>query len=149
VHPGPVHHVLVQDTDVARPEDVSPAGPGRVQQRDRLRRGYRARVPRLADDPHEAVLGDRAGCPAVVEWRISPAFDLPSSLPYGDTTMATSLGGRRREDITRAVFCPSAPRWGCPSAVAKAVDQQCAAVEAWLPGLDGRPTGRILAKHVR
>ncbi len=77
------------------------------------------------------------------EWRISPAFDLPSSLPYGDTTMATSLGGRRREDITRAVFLSFGASLGLPGrAVVKAVDQQCAAVEAWLPGLDDLPFRR-------
>ncbi len=77
------------------------------------------------------------------EWRISPAFDLPSSLPYGDTTMATSLGGRRREDLTRAVFLAFGACLGLPErAVRKAVDQQCAAVELWLPGLDDLPFRR-------
>jgi serine/threonine-protein kinase HipA len=28
------------------------------------------------------------------EWRVSPAYDLPSTVPYGDTTLALSLGGR-------------------------------------------------------
>lgn len=31
---------------------------------------------------------------ATGEWAISPMYDLPSTLPYGDTTMALSLGGR-------------------------------------------------------
>lgn len=28
------------------------------------------------------------------EWRVSPAYDLPSTLPYGDTTLALSMLGR-------------------------------------------------------
>ncbi len=28
------------------------------------------------------------------EWRMSPIYDVPSTLPYGDTTMALSMGGR-------------------------------------------------------
>lgn len=84
------------------------------------------------------------------EWRISPAFDLPSSLPYGDTTMATSLGGRRRDDITRAVFLSFGASLGLPErAVVKAVDQQCAAVELWLPGLDDLPFRRQVLERWR
>lgn len=29
------------------------------------------------------------------EWRISPAYDLPSTLPYGDTSLALTLGGKK------------------------------------------------------
>lgn len=36
-----------------------------------------------------SVLQDEAG-----EWRPSPAYDVPSSQPYGDTTMALPIGGR-------------------------------------------------------
>ena len=38
------------------------------------------------------------------EWRVTPAYDLPTSHPYGDTTMALSVNGRRREDIGRGDF---------------------------------------------
>ncbi|MGL4176106.1 MAG: type II toxin-antitoxin system HipA family toxin [Dermatophilaceae bacterium] len=34
------------------------------------------------------------------EWRIAPAYDLPSTLPYRDHTMALSVGGRR-EGLSR------------------------------------------------
>jgi serine/threonine-protein kinase HipA len=30
------------------------------------------------------------------EWRVAPAYDLPSTLPYRDHSMALSLGGRTR-----------------------------------------------------
>lgn len=29
------------------------------------------------------------------EWKVSPAYDLPSTLPYGDHTLALSMGGKR------------------------------------------------------
>jgi serine/threonine-protein kinase HipA len=29
------------------------------------------------------------------EWRISPAYDLPSTIPYGDTTLALPIAGKR------------------------------------------------------
>ena len=33
------------------------------------------------------------------EWRPSPAYDLPSSQPYGDTTMALSINSRTSGDF--------------------------------------------------
>ncbi len=35
------------------------------------------------------------GSEATGEWRVAPAYDLPSTLPYRDYTMALSIGGRR------------------------------------------------------
>ena len=35
------------------------------------------------------------GSEATGEWRVAPAYDLPSTLPYRDHTMALSIGGRR------------------------------------------------------
>ena len=29
------------------------------------------------------------------EWKISPAYDLPSTLPYGDTSLALTIGGKK------------------------------------------------------
>ena len=34
------------------------------------------------------------------EWRATPAYDVPSSHPYGDTTLALTIDGRDREDVT-------------------------------------------------
>ncbi|MDQ3702088.1 MAG: HipA domain-containing protein, partial [Chloroflexota bacterium] len=84
------------------------------------------------------------------EWRLSPAFDLPSSLPYGDTTMATTLGGRR-QDLTRRIFRAFGASMGLPErSVDKAIDQQCAAVERWLPGLADLPfRGQVLDRWRR
>ncbi len=30
------------------------------------------------------------------EWRVAPAYDLPSTVPYGDSSLALTIGGRRR-----------------------------------------------------
>ena len=30
------------------------------------------------------------------EWRVAPAYDLPSTVPYGDATLALPIGGRTR-----------------------------------------------------
>lgn len=38
------------------------------------------------------------------ELRAAPAYDVPSTHPYGDTTMAMTVDGRDRENITRASF---------------------------------------------
>lgn len=45
------------------------------------------------------MLSDASG-----EWRVSPAYDLPSSYPYGDHTTALSIGGRTDERIGRSDF---------------------------------------------
>lgn len=46
-----------------------------------------------------SVLSDASG-----EWRVSPAYDLPSSYPYGDHTTALSIGGKTDERIGRSDF---------------------------------------------
>jgi serine/threonine-protein kinase HipA len=50
------------------------------------------------------------------EWRIAPAYDLPSWQPYGDHTLALSIGGRRRDDVTRPVLLAAVRRRPDPEA---------------------------------
>jgi serine/threonine-protein kinase HipA len=38
------------------------------------------------------------------EWRIAPAYDVPSTLPYGDDSMALTLAGRTRDLSRKAVL---------------------------------------------
>jgi len=38
------------------------------------------------------------------EWRISPAYDLPSTVPYGDLSLALSIGGKRRGHSRRSLI---------------------------------------------
>ena len=63
------------------------------------------------------------------EWRIAPAYDVPSSLPYGDTTMALPIGGRR-DDISRKALLGLADDLGVSEPAAmRAVDEMVKATE--------------------
>ncbi len=74
------------------------------------------------------------------EWRVSPAYDIPSSYPYGDHTLALSIAGRFREDIGRRTFLELAATTGLsPRAAASTIDQLAARTERWLPALDTLP----------
>ena len=74
------------------------------------------------------------------EWSVSPAYDLPSSHPYGDTTVALSVGGKFREDIGRADFMAAGLAAGVRQpAMARVIDELLAAVPDWLNRLDELP----------
>lgn len=74
------------------------------------------------------------------EWRASPAYDVPSSHPYGDYTMALSLNGKNREDIGRADFIALGEATGVRSrAVERALDDVCAQVDGWIEELGTLP----------
>lgn len=88
-----------------------------------------------------SVLQDPSG-----EWRPSPAYDLPSSQPYGDTTMALSLGGRRSGDYVGRDFVALGSALSLPEkATRKLVKDQAERVDAWLPLLEELPfdTGKV------
>ncbi|MGH8876089.1 MAG: type II toxin-antitoxin system HipA family toxin [Stackebrandtia sp.] len=74
------------------------------------------------------------------EWRISPAYDLPSSYLYGDQTLALSIGGRRRENVTRTTFTDFGQRIGLnPRAIHRVIDDLVDRVELWINLLDTLP----------
>ena len=82
-----------------------------------------------------SVLQDPSG-----EWRPAPAYDLPSSQPYGDTTMALSLGGQRSGDYGGRDFVALGSALGLPEkATRKLVKDQAERVDAWLPLLEELP----------
>ena len=61
------------------------------------------------------------------EWRVSPAYDLPSTLPYGDSTMALTIGGRS-DGLSRRILLALAADLGIPeSAAVRVVDAVLAA----------------------
>jgi serine/threonine-protein kinase HipA len=82
------------------------------------------------------------------EWRVSPAYDLPSSYPYGDTTLALPIGGKLDERIGRDDFVALGALLGVPArAVQHVLDDLTSSVDGWLPGLATLPfDGRILHK---
>ncbi|HEY2044903.1 MAG TPA: HipA domain-containing protein [Jatrophihabitans sp.] len=74
------------------------------------------------------------------EWRVSPVYDVPSSYPYGDTTMALSIAGRSGGDFGAADFVRLADRIGVPQrAVLRMLSDLAERVDLWLPDLDSLP----------
>lgn len=64
------------------------------------------------------------------ELRAAPAYDVPTTYPYGDTTMAMSIDGRDREDITRKSFVALGDTLGIPrKAVAAMLDALLARID--------------------
>lgn len=74
------------------------------------------------------------------EWRVTPAYDLPTSHPYGDTSMALALNGRQREDIGRADFIALGAAVGLRArAVERVLDELCERVDLWIDDLTSLP----------
>lgn len=74
------------------------------------------------------------------EWRVTPAYDLPSSHPYGDTTLALTIGGKDREDIGRRDFLTCGEQCGVPpKATARVLDELLDRMPLWLDRLDELP----------
>jgi serine/threonine-protein kinase HipA len=70
------------------------------------------------------------------EWRVSPAYDVPSTLPYRDYTMALSMGGRR-DGLSRRLLLDFATATGVPSRMAtRVLDEVLSATEGLADGLD-------------
>jgi serine/threonine-protein kinase HipA len=63
------------------------------------------------------------------EWRIAPIYDVPSTLPFGDHTMALSLGGSD-QDLSRKSFLQFADTIGLPAtAVNNVIEEMLIATE--------------------
>jgi serine/threonine-protein kinase HipA len=74
------------------------------------------------------------------EWRVTPAYDLPCSYLYGDTTMALAINGRRREDIGLGDFLALGEAVGLPQrAVRRALAELRDRVELWIGDLGELP----------
>lgn len=74
------------------------------------------------------------------EWRVAPIYDIPSSHPYGDHTLALSIAGQTREDVGRSGFLAMAAQIGLSSRAAqKAIDTVVERMDLWLPRLDELP----------
>lgn len=73
------------------------------------------------------------------EWRISPVYDVPTSQPYGDSTLAMPVNARRSDVGARDVEALAAAL-GLPSkATHRVLRQATERVELWLPELDALP----------
>lgn len=74
------------------------------------------------------------------EWRPAPAYDLPSSQPYGDSTLAMAIGGRRDAGLPAGAFIDLGRSLGVPERASRKV--VCALVDGidvWLPDVDRLP----------
>jgi serine/threonine-protein kinase HipA len=88
-----------------------------------------------------AIMRDPSG-----EWRVTPAYDLPSSAIYGDRTMALPIDGRIRQQLSWPILRTLAAAVGLPERLAAAaVRDQTAAAARWIDDLDQLPfdTGRL------
>jgi len=84
------------------------------------------------------------------EWRVTPAYDIPSSHPYGDTTMALPLNGRHREDIGRDDFLSLGTSVGLRTrAVERTLDDLCERVDLWIHELADLPFDERVLHKVR
>lgn len=84
------------------------------------------------------------------EWRISPVYDVPSSQPYGDTTMAMSINGRAGSDFSALDFVSLGAHLGVPGrAVGQVLRDLTDRVDAWQEGLDELPFDRGQIANLR
>ena len=74
------------------------------------------------------------------EWRVSPAYDVLSTHPYGDHTMALPVNGKQREDIGRADLLALGAAVALPArAVERSIDQLLDRSDGWLDRLNELP----------
>lgn len=82
-----------------------------------------------------SVLQDTAG-----RWQPTPAYDVPSSYPYGDTTLALSIGERRDGNIPGARFVALGTDLGLPARAARNIVNRVAeSADAWVDGIHELP----------
>jgi serine/threonine-protein kinase HipA len=74
------------------------------------------------------------------EWRVSPAYDVPSSYVYDDHTLALTLNGKQREDVGRNDFIALGSAVGVRApAVERMLRELCERSDAWIGRLDTLP----------
>ena len=79
-------------------------------------------------------------CDVTGEWRVSPAYDLPSSHPYGDYTTALSIGGKTDERIGRSDFVALGESVAVRArATERTLSELIDRTDDWLPHLDELP----------
>ncbi|WP_300677909.1 HipA domain-containing protein [Nocardioides sp.] len=88
-----------------------------------------------------SILRDASG-----RWQPSPAYDLPSSQVYGDSTMALSLGGRRDGNLSRARFAALGDSLGLGArTIDRTLTRVADSADHWLDGVGLLPfeAGRL------
>jgi serine/threonine-protein kinase HipA len=89
-------------------------------------------------------------CTSDGEWRVTPAYDVPTSYVYGDYTMALTLNGKSREDIGRHDFIAVGLAVGVrPRAVESALDELSERVDLWIDDIAGLPFDEGVLRKLR
>jgi serine/threonine-protein kinase HipA len=84
------------------------------------------------------------------EWRVTPAYDLPSSAPYGDRTMALPIAGKIRQQLSWAMLNSLAEAIGIPGRLAaSAVREQVSAAGTWIEELGQLPFDANIIRNLR
>jgi serine/threonine-protein kinase HipA len=92
-----------------------------------------------------AILHDPRG-----EWRVTPAYDLPSSAVYGDRTMALPLGGVVRQQLSWPMLRSLGKEIGIPERLAAGViREQTSAARIWIEELDELPFDANAIRNLR
>ncbi|MFT4008424.1 MAG: HipA domain-containing protein [Nocardioidaceae bacterium] len=74
------------------------------------------------------------------EWAVSPAYDVPCSQVYGDTTMALRVGTRTNSDLGADDFVMLGSGLGVPDrATRRVLSELVARADRWLPDLTDLP----------
>ncbi len=74
------------------------------------------------------------------EWRVTPAYDTPTTLPYRDTTMALRIGGANDERIKRSTFIAFGEQFGVrPKATEGMLDTLLERSHSWFERIDTLP----------
>lgn len=92
-----------------------------------------------------AVLHDARG-----EWRVTPAYDLPSSAIYGDRTMALPLGGVIRQQLSWPMLRSLGEEIGIPERLAAdVIREQTSAARIWIEELGELPFDANTIRNLR
>jgi serine/threonine-protein kinase HipA len=84
------------------------------------------------------------------EWRVAPAYDLPSSAIYGDRTMALPVEDRIRQQLSWPILRTLATAVGLPERLAEdAVREQTAAAARWIEDLGQLPFDAARLRNLR
>ena len=92
-----------------------------------------------------AVMHDARG-----EWRVTPAYDLPSSAIYGDRTMALPLGGVIRQQLSWPMLRSLGEEIGIPERLAAdVIREQTSAARIWIEELGELPFDANIIRSLR
>jgi serine/threonine-protein kinase HipA len=92
-----------------------------------------------------AILHDGRG-----EWKVTPAYDLPSFAVYGDRTMALPLDGKIRQQLSLAMLRRLGKEIGIPDRLATEIArEQIAAARIWIEDLDELPFEANAIRNLR